>query len=287
MLARARAAGRSRAPPAEGDHRRDAGGGTVQGAAAQTLGRLRARHPDVLRRADGARRGRHVGRLGLWRGRRASLVRRAAGRPGSDRHLGHGQLDADLLFADADRHRQAVEGGFRFSGRWKYASGCEHCAWAFLGGTVEGQPDDRRIFVIPQSDYEIVDTWHVPGLKGTGSHDIVIKDAFVPEYRTQKYSDNFRGYGPGLAAEHLAALPAAVRAGVLSRRLDRGDRRAAGHARCLSRLRQEAHRPRTPGGGVGGRRDPVALRRDRGRARRDEDHPAPQLQSAGGVRIAR
>ena len=93
---------------------------------------------------------------------------------------------------------KAVDGGFRISGRWKYASGCEHCAWTFLGGTVEGMPDDRRIFVIPRSDYEIVDTWHVPGLKGTGSHDIVIADAFVPEYRTQKYSDNFRGYGPGL-----------------------------------------------------------------------------------------
>jgi len=93
-----------------------------------------------------------------------------------------------------------VEGGFRFSGQWKYASGCEHCAWAFLGGTVEGQPDDRRVFVIPQNDYEIVDTWHVPGLKGTGSHDIVIKDAFVPAHRTQKYSDCFRGYGPGLAS---------------------------------------------------------------------------------------
>ena len=92
-----------------------------------------------------------------------------------------------------------ADGGFRISGRWKYASGCEHCEWAFLGGAVEGAPDDRRVFVVPQSDYEIVDTWHVPGLKGTGSHDIVIKDAFVPEYRTQKYSDNFRGYGPGLA----------------------------------------------------------------------------------------
>ena len=92
-----------------------------------------------------------------------------------------------------------VDGGFRISGRWKYASGCEHCEWAFLGGTVEGKPDDRRIFVIPNSDYEIVDTWHVPGLKGTGSHDIVVEDAFVPEYRTQKYADNFRGHGPGLA----------------------------------------------------------------------------------------
>jgi 3-hydroxy-9,10-secoandrosta-1,3,5(10)-triene-9,17-dione monooxygenase len=92
-----------------------------------------------------------------------------------------------------------VDGGFRISGRWKYASGCEHCEWAFLGGTVEGKPDDRRIFVLPNSDYEIADTWHVPGLKGTGSHDIVVADAFVPDYRTQKYSDNFRGHGPGLA----------------------------------------------------------------------------------------
>jgi 3-hydroxy-9,10-secoandrosta-1,3,5(10)-triene-9,17-dione monooxygenase len=92
-----------------------------------------------------------------------------------------------------------VDGGFRISGRWKYASGCEHCEWTLLGGTVADKPDDRRIFVIPNSDYEIVDTWHVPGLKGTGSHDIVVADAFVPEYRTQKYSDNFRGYGPGLA----------------------------------------------------------------------------------------
>lgn len=94
---------------------------------------------------------------------------------------------------------EPVDGGFRLSGCWKYASGCEHCKWSFLGGAVEGKPDDRRIFVVPQSDYQIVDTWHVPGLKGTGSHDIVIKDAFVPEYRTQTYADNFRGRGPGLA----------------------------------------------------------------------------------------
>jgi 3-hydroxy-9,10-secoandrosta-1,3,5(10)-triene-9,17-dione monooxygenase len=92
-----------------------------------------------------------------------------------------------------------VEGGFRLSGRWKYASGCRHCGWAFLGGLVAGTPDDRRIFVVPRGDYEIIDTWHVPGLKSTGSNDVVVKDAFVPEYRTQKYSDNFRGVAPGLA----------------------------------------------------------------------------------------
>lgn len=102
-----------------------------------------------------------------------------------------------------------VDGGFRISGRWKYASGSDHCAWAFLGGIVEGQPDDRRVFVIPRKDYEIIDTWYVPGLKATGSNDIEIKDAFVPEYRTQKYSDSFRGFGPGQALNtgHLYKLP--------------------------------------------------------------------------------
>ena len=89
-----------------------------------------------------------------------------------------------------------VPGGFRFSGRWKYSSGCDHTQWAFLGG---GPPEDRRIFLVPRSDYEIVDTWHVAGLKGTGSHDIVVKDAFVPDYRTQKFDDSFHGRAPGHA----------------------------------------------------------------------------------------
>jgi 3-hydroxy-9,10-secoandrosta-1,3,5(10)-triene-9,17-dione monooxygenase len=92
-----------------------------------------------------------------------------------------------------------VDGGFRISGRWKYASGCEHCAWAFLGCMVEGGSDLRCLFLVPRSDYEIVDTWHVPGLKGTGSHDIVVKDAFVPAHRVQSQADNFRGVAPGHA----------------------------------------------------------------------------------------
>ena len=102
-----------------------------------------------------------------------------------------------------------VPGGFRFSGRWRYASGCEHTSWAFLGGMLAGAPDDRRIFLAPKSDYRIEDTWHVMGLKGTGSHDIVAENIFVPDNRTQKYADNFRGYGPGLAVNtsELYRLP--------------------------------------------------------------------------------
>ena len=93
-------------------------------------------------------------------------------------------------------------GGYRIQGRWRYSSGCEHADWAFLGATIGGPAGgyaDRCLFLVPRSDYEIVDTWHVSGLKGTGSHDIAVKDAFVPAHRMIRYSDNFKGIAPGLA----------------------------------------------------------------------------------------
>jgi 3-hydroxy-9,10-secoandrosta-1,3,5(10)-triene-9,17-dione monooxygenase len=93
-------------------------------------------------------------------------------------------------------------GGFRLKGNWKYSSGCEHCSWAFLGATLPtpaGSPPERALFLVPRSDYQIVDTWHVAGLRATGSHDIRIEDAFVPAHRTIRLADTFRGYGPGQA----------------------------------------------------------------------------------------
>lgn len=92
-----------------------------------------------------------------------------------------------------------VEGGFKFSGRWGFSSGIDHCDWVFLGGLIfnPGQPPEYRTFLLPKSDYEVIDTWHTMGLKGTGSKDIVVKDVFVPEYRTHKASDGFMGTNPG------------------------------------------------------------------------------------------
>ena len=92
-----------------------------------------------------------------------------------------------------------VEGGFRFSGRWGFSSGIDHCDWVFLGGLIftPGAPPEYRTFLLPKSDYEVIDTWHTMGLKGTGSKDIVVKDVFVPEYRTHKASDGFLGTNPG------------------------------------------------------------------------------------------
>jgi 3-hydroxy-9,10-secoandrosta-1,3,5(10)-triene-9,17-dione monooxygenase len=95
----------------------------------------------------------------------------------------------------------AADGGFRLSGRWRYASCCEHCDWALLGGMVaaDGAPPHGRIFLVPRKDYETVDTWQVAGLQGTGSWDIILDDLFVPGYRTQSMMDNFLLKGPGQA----------------------------------------------------------------------------------------
>jgi 3-hydroxy-9,10-secoandrosta-1,3,5(10)-triene-9,17-dione monooxygenase len=102
---------------------------------------------------------------------------------------------------------ERVDGGFRVSGRWSFASGCDHCQWVVLGGIAppvdksgkEGAPPDARCYLLPRRDYEIDDNWHVMGLCGTGSKDIVVKDAFVPDYRTHSYRDAFQLKNPGMA----------------------------------------------------------------------------------------
>jgi 3-hydroxy-9,10-secoandrosta-1,3,5(10)-triene-9,17-dione monooxygenase len=107
-----------------------------------------------------------------------------------------------------------VEGGYRFSGKWKFSSGVEHCQWIFLGGlTVKdeatGKGGDYCTFLLPRSDFEIVDSWDVLGLKGTGSQDIVVKDVFIPEYRVHRTSDAYGGTSPGNAVNtgHLYRYP--------------------------------------------------------------------------------
>src|SRR5262245_49918683 len=96
---------------------------------------------------------------------------------------------------------ERADGGFRVRGRWSFSSGCDHCDWAMLGGTVPPASADEspevRTLLVPRSDYTIVDNWHVMGLSGTGSKDIVIDDAFVPEHRTHSLRDAFHLTNPG------------------------------------------------------------------------------------------
>jgi 3-hydroxy-9,10-secoandrosta-1,3,5(10)-triene-9,17-dione monooxygenase len=73
-----------------------------------------------------------------------------------------------------------VPGGYRVSGHWDFSSGCDPASWFMPGAMTEDGP---RWFLLPKGDYEVVDTWFVSGLAGTGSKDIVVKDAFVPDHR--------------------------------------------------------------------------------------------------------
>ena len=100
---------------------------------------------------------------------------------------------------------QRVEGGFRISGRWSFASGSDYCDWALLGANIENEPRPApgpvgsHVFLIPRSDYDVVENWDVSGLKATGSNDIIVSDAFVPDYRTLTWNEVHEGKGPGLA----------------------------------------------------------------------------------------
>lgn len=86
-----------------------------------------------------------------------------------------------------------VEGGYRVTGRWPFASGCEHCHW-LVGNSVlhDGETPRQdasgapvtRIMIFPASECTILDTWNVGGLRGSGSHDITVSDVFVPEERS-------------------------------------------------------------------------------------------------------
>jgi alkylation response protein AidB-like acyl-CoA dehydrogenase len=94
----------------------------------------------------------------------------------------------------APRGRAVPEGdGYRISGRWPFSSGVDHCDW-LLGGCIverDGKPElleggrpDVRLCLFPASEAEVIDTWSVSGLRGTGSHDIAMQDALVPAERT-------------------------------------------------------------------------------------------------------
>ena len=96
-----------------------------------------------------------------------------------------------------------VEGGYRLTGRWGFSSGCEHARWVFVGGFVygdDGRPIEMRHFLLPRSDYEIVDVWNVAGLSGSGSNDIKVEDAFVPDAHSMSWPDLQAHRCPGVTA---------------------------------------------------------------------------------------
>ena len=86
-----------------------------------------------------------------------------------------------------------VPGGYRVTGRQGFSTGCRHAAWVAAHAQViengrvrledNGQPETRYLFV-PVAEAELLDTWHVRGMRGTGTHHFAVNDVFVPEART-------------------------------------------------------------------------------------------------------
>jgi indole-3-acetate monooxygenase len=73
--------------------------------------------------------------------------------------------------------------GYRVSGRWPFASGCEYSGWRMAGLVVPGSPQPLHC-LLHADQTRIVDTWDACGLRGTGSHDFIVEDALVPRART-------------------------------------------------------------------------------------------------------
>jgi alkylation response protein AidB-like acyl-CoA dehydrogenase len=123
-------------------------------------------------------------------------------------------------------------GGYRVSGRWGFASGCQHADWLFgncvvlsegqpLPGPTEGLPRTRAMLLRPR-EVRILDTWNVLGLRGTGSHDLEMEGVFCPEENTLDiFSGTSHLPGPGFVAPllhfvlHMAAVSLGIAQGAL------------------------------------------------------------------------
>jgi 3-hydroxy-9,10-secoandrosta-1,3,5(10)-triene-9,17-dione monooxygenase len=125
--------------------------------------------------------------------------------------------DADALIASsfifpAGRARK-VHGGYVLRGNWPFSSGVDSSEWNMLASVVSSDDEadgiEYRIFLVNKSDYKIKDTWNASGLRGTGSNDVEVDDAFVAEPMTLAVSDLDGGPTPGSAVNPnaLYALP--------------------------------------------------------------------------------
>ena len=95
-----------------------------------------------------------------------------------------------------------VDGGYRWTGRGFFSSGVDHCQWLTAAINVRDAAtgaEERKWFLIPRADFEIIDDWHVVGLRGTGSKTVVMADVFIPDERVLDDADIQRGASPGRA----------------------------------------------------------------------------------------
>jgi alkylation response protein AidB-like acyl-CoA dehydrogenase len=97
----------------------------------------------------------------------------------------------------------AESGGYRLKGRWPWGTGVMHASWVIVGAFVDmgagnpPTPESLKFLALPIEDVKVDDTWYVSGMIGTGSNDIVIDGAFVPEERSVAIVEMVEGRAPG------------------------------------------------------------------------------------------
>lgn len=91
---------------------------------------------------------------------------------------------------------RAVKGGYRVDGRWQFCSGVDRSNWVILGCADAETGGPGVHVVVPQDEITVDDTWHVLGMQGTGSKDVLAKDLFVPSYMTIDTRELMKGASP-------------------------------------------------------------------------------------------
>ena len=157
------------------------------------------------------------------------------------------------------------DGGVVVSGRWAYCSGISHAAVFFAGCMIDngrgptGAKPTPSVVAIPQDELEILDTWHTLGLRGTGSHDVVAGELFVPTARAFSLLDGPACRPPAIPLPDLWLLRAVDRRGRAGQR-PRHDRGVRGAGRAQDRAGLDPHARTAPGNARGARPAEASLR---------------------------
>ena len=121
-------------------------------------------------------------------------------------------LIASSFIFPAGRARK-VDGGYVLTGCWPFSSGVESCEWNMLGSVVSSDDEadgvEYRIFLLNRRDYRVKDIWNATGLRGTGSNEVEVEEAFVANAMSMAVSDLTGGPTPGSSVNPnpLYALP--------------------------------------------------------------------------------
>jgi 3-hydroxy-9,10-secoandrosta-1,3,5(10)-triene-9,17-dione monooxygenase len=123
-----------------------------------------------------------------------------------------GENEDNVLFAGVYEPRKCiarkVEGGYLIEeGFWMFCSGSLHATWGYFGMAIrdnEGNLVDQALMTLPFEELEIMDDWHVMGLKGTGSNSVKMTNVFIPDHRVVSFAEVLNGE---FKSEHLRDIP--------------------------------------------------------------------------------